>query len=319
MADKRFSYQELQEKLNDKTFLKNLRTIIIIIIVIGVPLLYFGLFGSITLETLLSWKLGGLAIMSIGLVTLIRIDTKSRAFDDEINANKKLNEIENEIINKTKLMNNHIIGRKFVKYYNLKEQKEADENKTEYAIETLKQKISFMEIKGKFGKRYNKLKNRILELEKHPLHDKIKPIVYDELYNFNSKRLKKQASSKQKLTYNPKKENVVSSAFNVFMKGAGIGGAGSLPFIIGEDIQTIMAFYFALFITVLITVLQSYIKTRYHTANRYMETRVFKLQLLNECIDYIKNYDLKETNSIEQKLILDTYEPPKLLIKTEAS
>lgn len=307
---KKITYQDFQKKLNDTSFLKDVRTILIFVIVIFVPILYFGLFGSFTLKMLLNWQLGSLAIMSIALVTLVRFDTRDRAFDDEIKSNKELNNVESEIVVETKKITDHIKGRAFVKKYNQDERVQSNQEKTDERIEKLKQKITLLEIKGKFGKKYELVKKEIANLEIHKLVDKkFKPIKYDELYSLDSKKKKRKISAKEKLTYNPKKENFVKSVTNIVLKGFGVGGAGSLPFMIGADLKTILAFYFAMFMAILMTVIQTYIKTRKKTSTRYKETRTFKLSLLKECNSFIESEQKKE---LEDKKITDLKETVKV-------
>lgn len=284
-------FESFNEKINDTSFLKNLRTSVILVMVVGVPLLYFGLFGNFDFAVLLNWKLGFLAVMTMGLVFMLRIDTMLRAFDDEMTHNTELMQIEADIKTETAKIKDHKKGRMFVKDYNRREQEYHDGLKTDAEIDRIKNILTKLEIAGKDStKRYASLKNRLKSLETHPLHEKITPIDYEEIYTFESKRTKKKSSAKHKLTFSPTKISPVKSIFNSALKGFGGGVAGSLPFMFGSSLKTILAYYFSLFAAIAWTALQTYIKTRSKTAGRYKETRAFKLEILKECNQFIANF-----------------------------
>jgi len=292
-------FARAQNKLNDNEFLKNVRTTLILIIIIGVPILYFGFFDNITLSALMSWNLGGLAIMSIALVTLLRVDTKSRAFDDGIKYNNDLYQTEIDIIAENDKISDHILGRRFVKDYNKQQHKIEDEKATDKAIDKLNLKITALQIKEKDkSKRCLKLKKKLAELKLKGKKGKFTDINYEDLYNLNGKANKRGKGAKADLTYNPKKESIIANLFGIFFKGFGLGAAGSIPFLFHATFKTILIYYLTLFIACAITVVQTYIKMRYKMSHKYFDTRKFRLHMLKLVNAYIANPPKEETPAV---------------------
>lgn len=280
-----FSFAKLQDIMNNAEFLRNIRTGLVTTIVFGAPMLYFGFFGNLTWSAILNWELGGLAMLSIALVTAMKMDTKARAFEDEIKFNAALQKTEHDIAEESQKINDHLAGHRFVKRYNADQQKIADEREADYQIDVFKQAIAKMEIAGKEDtNRYRRFKRKLADVERLGAHGKYSPIVYDELYNAESKRARRNATAKEKLNYNPNKESIVGNIFSVATKGFVGGGAGSIPFLIGASFKTILIYYGTLFVTVLLTVVQTYLKVRFKTAKKYHAAREFKLSLLKECV-----------------------------------
>jgi hypothetical protein len=288
------AFVKLQNLMNDSTFLKNVRTVIIMIIVFGVPMLYFGFFDNLTWDVLLSFKLGGLAILSTVLVTMVRFDTKARAFDDELFNNPDLIKVENEINDETNKITDHVRGIKFVETYNETQQLLANQHATDVRRNELKRQIAVLEVANKMGKKkYSKLVKALHDLELKGAKGKYSPIAYDELVSAESKKIKRNLSAREKITYNPKSENVFAALGNTLFKSLGIGGAGSIPFMIGSEPKTIVIFYLALIVAVISTIIQTYLKVRLKTGKKYLKARQFKRALLQECNSYIANTVLK--------------------------
>lgn len=314
--EKKKKIEEWQERFNDIEFLKNVRTVLIFIIAIGAPILYFGFFDSLTLETLLTYQIGTLAILSIFLIGMIRIDIKARAFDDEINHNEKLQQVENGIDEETAKISNHYLGHKYVELYNANMQKSKDEEATEKQKNKLNLIKARFEVAGKFkSAKYKRICARIEDLKEHKVRGKYKPITYADLYTVDSKREKNSLDPRSNLRYSPKKESPFSTTSSIALKGSAIGGAGALPFIWSASFTTILIFYATFFVAIFQTVIMNYIKTRNQTKKRYYATRKFKLCLLKECNAYIAKHS---NESIPTPQPVKKEEPKPEPIKEEA-
>jgi len=284
----------LQEALNDTDVLRNIKTVIIFIIAFGVPILYFGFFDSLSLERLFTWRIVVLSILAILLVAVIRIDTKSRAFDDEILTNKVLNDTERNVYIENKKIKNHLLGHKYVITYNIEQQKLADEMATEKRKNILNQKKAQYEINGKTeDKKYIAIIKELADLEKHLIRGKYSSISYDDLYSLENKKKDRSSQARANLRYNPKAENAIATITGILTKGATIGGAGALPFVWNAGWKTILIFYGTFLVTIIYTVLKTYIKVRVRTGKKYLKTREFRLDLLVDCNAFIAENEKK--------------------------
>lgn len=289
------NWEKVSNRLNDTVFLKNIRTSVIFMIALGVPILYFGFFDSLTLAGLLDWKIGALAVISIALIAMIRIDTKARAFDDEIRSNKQLAKIEVEVQDEMDKIENHLLGYKFVEHFNKEQQRIQDELATTKEKNQLKRKKAKLEINSKIHtKAYKKAVKRLEYLKDHNVRGKYKPIDYGDLYTYSGKKGKSASQVKDNLKYNPKKDNPFSTVFGLVIKGSAIGGSGSLPFVVGASISTIFIFYLTFLLAIFLTVLNHYIATRFKTSNKYFESRKYTFKVLKQCNEFIADKELEQ-------------------------
>lgn len=288
-------FMRLSNALNDTDVLRNIKTTIILLIALGIPILYFGFVENISFEGLWNWKLGFLAVMVVFLLALIRIDTKARAFHDEVVSNLELNKTEQAVADENDKMKNHLLGHKFVIDYNNDQQKMADEMATAKRVNTLNHIKAKYEIKGKTkSKRYNLICKELDKLKKHNIKGKYKPIEYSDIYTFSSRKYKNGAQSKKNLTYNPKSENPLTTLFGLIGKGATIGGTGAIPFIWGQETRVILIFYGSFILAIIQTILKAYLGTRTKTNKKYFPARKFKLAIMKECNAYIQKHETKE-------------------------
>lgn len=295
----------LQEGLNDPDVLRNIRTTIILIIALGAPILYFGFIENMSFEGLFTWKLGFLAVMSIASVKMVQIDTKIRAFEDEIMNNINLNKVEKQIYEENKKTKNHYLGHKWVNKYNDEQQKTADETATEKKRNKLNYKKATLEIKGKFNTRaYKNIVKQIKHLETNNVRGKYKPIEYNDVHTMDKSGKNSGAQAKKTLNYNPKKENVISTTLSIFIKGATMGGAGSIPFLWNQDWRVVILFYLTFIFSLLLTIFQTYIKTRRKTEKKYLPAREFKLDLLHDMNKYIAENELKEAPKPKEAVVV---------------
>lgn len=297
-------FMRFQDAMNDPDTLRNIRTGIILIIALGAPILYFGFVENIQLEGFLTWRLGFLAIMAVALVKMVQIDTRSRAFEDEILSNVELNKVEKEIYEENKKVKNHKFGHKFVNKYNEDEQRNADETATDKRKNVLNYIKSTLEIKGKFdSKKYKKVVAELEHLKDHNIRGKYKPIDYSDVHSIEKKGKKGGAQAKKYLNYDPKKENFIGTTTSIFIKGATMGGAGSIPFLWSQSWKVIIIFYLTFILSILSTILQTYIKTRRKTEKKYLPAREFKLNLQRDMNKYIAEQEREEEQTRVQTLV----------------
>jgi hypothetical protein len=233
-----------------------------------------------------------------------------------------MNNVEKEINEENKKTKNHYLGHKFVNKYNEDEQKAADETATDKRRNALNYFKANYEIKGKDkSKKYLKIVAELKHLETHNIRGKYKPIDYSDIHTIEKKGKKVGSQTKKTLNYDPKNENIFSTTTNIFLKGATMGGAGSLPFLWKQSWRVVLLFYLTFILSLLSTILTTYIKTRRKTSKNYLPAREFKLDLkrdMNKFIYEEEKIEQERKKALEQETIKTKDETDKTKYKEVA-
>jgi hypothetical protein len=288
-------------------FLRNAFSFLLILIVYGAIIVYFGIFKNISFDGGVVLDIGAFTIISFLGVRSLRWDTTQRAFIDENTSNEELIEVNTKISEANKNIENDDLGNQFVDEHNEEKQKLANKKLTKQLIYKHHKKIRKLKVKGKhswwfqlLNKNYTveqhiqDLENKINALKKNEEFDKsFRPIKYDNLVSIGDTVIKKQMSETEQIDYDPRKDAWWSWAF-AMLKFVGVAGT-AIPFNLNNlDWSILIPFYIALTITAVITVVRRYISIRKKTATIYLHTRKTKLKLMKKCIDYIEDKETKE-------------------------
>ncbi len=305
----------------NQTLMRDLRTTLIVIISIAIPFAYFALGNQITLETLLSVgpKLGVLSAITMLAVQSMRFDTATRAFEDECESNKNIQDVDAKIVTERQKIKNHDLGIEFTSEHNKRDRNSLNKIKTEEKLQLLDFKLVQLKAKGKAAtKKCRELETRIASIRKNGLVDRrFKPITFASFYQAESgERRKSDHNLNQELAFNPKTYGMTKSVAGSIVKSLGIGASGSFMFFLNESWQNILLYYGLLLGSIALTVITTYPKTRQLTKKRYLASRKKVLSLLEQCNAYIASKE----EELKQKAVEDEKkrEQEKLQMNTKA-
>ena len=287
--------EKIMQFFNDEKLLKDIRSGIALTLALGLGMLYFGFADNVTLEALLNFSMGALAIISMISVWIVRVEISFRAFDDELDQNVELK----KDVGLMKIEQNKIIDYDsaidYIKKYNVKQQDFANKVLTDNAIKRLENKIIQRKI---LGKSYDKIQAKINKLERVPLIDKsYKPVTLKQIKGYG-KSNKSEFSGITRFVYNPRTDGNKKSLLIAPLKGFGIGGAGSIPFIVTASAKTIFIYYSILILSIGLTIISRYLKVRKNTKVKYhmiVKNRTLFIQ------DMLKHKVVKQTLLIDTK------------------
>ena len=283
-----------EELLNDKQLMKNIKTSAIGILALSLGIIYYGLFNSANFGSLLSINVAGLSVVALISVRIWRLDIRTRAFEDECDANEKIQDIDKEFQELTQQVINLEDCIDYVKHWNIKEQNNANSILTAKTIAKLERKRDILLLKhsnneNKYKALQTKYNDKIQALRITPLVDrKYKPITVKQmLSNYTVKKNEQEEIGKYRFEYNPilhgEKRSLLLSTFKFF----GIGASGSLVFndIAGKEI---LIYYGLLIISMILTVVINYPRVRLATKTEYVKKRNNKLALTKEMLSHKK-------------------------------
>lgn len=287
----------IMDFLNNEKLLKDIRSAVALLFSLGLGLFYFGFYEQITLDAILNIGLGALAVISTISVWIVRIDISLRAFDDEIENNDPLRKDIEEMVEYQDKIVDYDSAIDYIKSYNKEQQLLADKILTEKVITRLETKIMRCKINEK---PYDKYQDKINLLQMIPLKDKsYKPIGLRQIKGY-SKNGKKEYSGLSRFVYNPKTDGNKRSLMFAPLKGLGIGGAGSLPFVMSASAKTILIYYTLLILSIIMTVITRYLKVRKNTKEKYHIVVKNRTQFIKDLLQH-KKVELVETPLLEIK------------------
>jgi|LGOV01.1.fsa_nt_gb hypothetical protein len=288
------------KRLQDDKLLRNIFTTIIIIAVYASAIVYMGILKDFVFDPELLTTIGAFSVIAFVGIKSIRWDTTQRAFIDENLKNEELTELNVKIIDENKKIKDDISGQECVNGWNTRDQLEANTNLTSYKLSKLRKRLRKIRVKQTLPFRYRKfskfetkeelikdLETNIELLEKNPAVDaKFKPMKYDDIINVSDMVKQKTIPKHKKYNYDPRKDPWWTWVFSIF-KFVGISGT-AIPFKAKNlDWETLGAFYLALTVTALITVIRRYRGIRRKTGSIYLQIRRDKYNDLVKINTYI--------------------------------
>ena len=305
--------QAILDFFSNERLLKQIRTGAIVLILLLIPLFYFGFKDTFTFAALWSVDFGGaVAIITLSIL-LATIETKSVAFDFTLDIDDELKPLQEEIKkNGNEIQQLDKTGKRSILWcnrYNKDQQQMYDELKTNNKINVLEKKVLRYTIDGNF-KQVTWCESQIEKLKKNNLVDKkFVPYEIKRIMNVDKigiKLNKKKGDSETKS--NPKKVNLMSIILGMPIRAASLGILGTIPFMVNESGWTIFYFYIGYILTMIITILSQYIMTSYKTTHSHKSAlkKVVLLQglLLAEIrkkLNIVKPVEpIKEEEVIEQ-------------------
>ena len=289
----------------NKEMLRNGRGIGILIVIISLPLLWFGYKDTFKINDFLTFEFGSITLLITLSIYLATKETKTRAFEDSyMNQENKLQEL-----NDSKNKNAKTINKKdprlkytmqFMIQYNNDQQEMYNEIKTNKAIQALSQRIRSLYVKGKENKAH-KLEKEIERLKENPLVDKrfrdYDPRKIVSEIDTSIKLPKKKGNNE--IDVNPKSVSAWVLMTRVLFNAIGVGAIGALTFSMGASAGEVVLFYFFYAISISMAVMLNYIITSWQMENTYKNSLIKIISIQELLIE--KFEELKQQEQNKQK------------------
>jgi hypothetical protein len=266
--------QRLVEFFTNEKLLKLIRRIGVGIIVIILPLFYFGFKDTFSLDALLTFTYGILMIIVTVSVVLATKETKDASFELTCENDKELPSTHENIESNSRVIRKlDRTGKRqqvWLTDYNREQQATYDLELTNERIEKLEDRAWRYRF-AKKEKQAKKIDREIKRLKENPLRDKnFVPYSIKKIMNTDRNKFKfKKKKGNIDIEINPKKLNLKATLFSALIRSSGLGVAGTIPFIINEKTSTVLIFYAGFITLLLITVLTQWILTSYITTHSY--------------------------------------------------
>ena len=269
--------QAILDFFGNKKLLKNIRTGAVIILLLLIPIVYFGYRASFTFAALFSWDFGSAIVVITLSIFLATMETKSFAYDITIDLDQEIKDLEIKVeSNGDIIRSNDANGKKSVSWcnkYNKDQQKMYDEIKTNDRIAIYEKRALNARVNGneKRALKYDKL---IKNLKKNGLRDKhFKPYNIKRIMGVDRigvKLAKKKGDNE--ISSNPKKINFITILLGMPIRALGIGVIGTIPFVWSGSPETVFLFYISYLLAIIITVVSQYLITSYKTTYGYKKS-----------------------------------------------
>jgi hypothetical protein len=285
----------LDDFLNNEKLINDIKSGLVLIVAVGLPLLYFAYSENFKLDILLTIQFGILALFVVFGNVITWLEISDKAIRDEKLVNEELQKEEKLTIEKQQTLPRNIDDLiDFNVYYNETKQKNRNRKYTESKIERLRSKITNAKVKGK---PYHKYQQKIDNLKKNPLYDKsYKPVKIQNIISIE-KRKENEIEGNDSLHVNIKTYGWKSFAIKQVVKSLGIGGSGLFLLGFSDTWETIVAFYLIYIIELLMIVLFRYPSIRKLTNGFYILTLKNKRNYIDEYHKWKKEADNEQNES----------------------
>jgi hypothetical protein len=288
----------LDDFLNNEKMINDIKSGLVLLVAILLPLLYFAYSENFKLDALLKVEFGILALFVVFGNMMTWLEISDKAIRDERDNNEEVRNAEQLTIDKQNTLPKNVDDLiDFNIYYNENKQHNRNKQHTEKRIEKYQSKITNLKVKGKS---YQKYQNKIDNLRKNPLYDKsYKPVQIKNIITIE-KRNTNEVEGNDSLHVNLKTYGWKSFAFKQVFKSLGIGGSGLFLLGFSENPKTILAFYGIYIISLSLIVLFRYPSIRKLTRGFYLITLKNKRNYIDEFHEWKNEQDKKEETKGEQ-------------------
>ncbi len=266
--------------LNNTELLLDIKSILMLVVAVILPLLYFLYSDNFSMDGLLNFQFGVLALFVIIGNFMTWFETSTKAERDEREENKELqDEIQRTKDKQATLPKKIDTIIDFNKYYN--EQKQINRNKqlTNLIIGKLNNKINKLKIKEK---PYSHIEQDIIKLEETPLFDKSYKSVKIENIISIEKKTKDQIEGNDSVQLNPRMYGWKGFVIKQPIKALSIGGSGMFILGLNQDGLTVFIFYLIYILTLALLIALRYPFVRRITKTLYCDTLINKQKYIDE-------------------------------------
>ncbi len=273
--------------LNNTELLLDIKSALMLIVAIVLPLLYFLYSKNFTLGGLLNFEFGALAIFVVVGNGMTWYEVGSKAERDEREENTALT----EEIARTKEAQKTLPTKidsiiKFNKFYNEQKQNNRNRQLTNLIIGKLNNKINKLKIKEK---PFEHIEIEIEKLELNPLVDKsYKPVKIENIIS-TEKKTKNQIEGNESVRINPRLYGFRRFALLQPIKALTIGGSGMFILGLNQDGLTVFIFYLIYIISLLILAAFRYPGVRRIVKTLYYDTMVNIQKYITEYHEWNKD------------------------------
>jgi hypothetical protein len=275
----------LNDFLENKKLLRDIRTVSIYFFAVIAAIIYWGFLQNVNFEGITFQKIGALSLIFGVSIHLIRVDIKRRAFEDEMEMNERIKALEEQIRNSRINITKIDEALEFVTLYNDAQRKLANKEKTNDRIELIQDKIGKVLEKGDDPK---PLVDQIKYLQENPLHNpKFRPIKMSDIISIYQDKKGQSYIDRKAIYYDPTTTGNRKALLLNLIKGVGAGGFG-LVFLWNEPLVNVLGYYALLLAVGIYTITTQYTITRAQTKDEYSEIRQNKLMLMQEMNKFLE-------------------------------
>lgn len=273
--------------LNNQELLQDIKSVMMLIVSILLPILYFAYSQYFELDGLLNWRFGVLSVFVVVGNIIVFFESSDKAMRDEKTANEDVPLAETETEKAQATLPKQIdMLIAFNKHYNDREQNNKNLEFTnevirKYEIKILKRKIR--------GKPYEKLEAEIDRLRDTPLYNKkYKPVRINNIVSLQKVK-STEISGDDAFNVNPKTYGFKRFVLKQPLKALSVGSSGM--FILGftESFATIFVFYLVYLLSLAILFALRYKSARDITKTLYVKSLRNKCNYIEEYHDFAKD------------------------------
>ena len=260
----------------------------------------------------------GISLSTITVVALIflwgldgiRIDWRTRGFNDTVVADEDIKELYKDINGINFLEDDEELGHDYAQLKTDKAQAHANKIKTDKKIAKLKAKKY---VQGKRGKDVRGLIAQIKELQESPLiASDVKPYNYYDIVSTNIDSTKSSVRDGSSLKNNPIKVGRYRALFISLLRNVALGGATVGLLWTQDPVVAITIIGAYIFSAISTATLQYYLSVKY-TLTEHKEFLKTKLNVKVECKEYTDTHEVKPSLTLEQFVSVNTTESENAL------
>jgi len=257
-------------------------------------LFYWGFLENIDFNGISLSTITVVALIFLWGLDTIRLDWRTRGFNDTVVADKEIGELYKQIDEIKFTEDDEELGHDYARMKTEKAQLHANKIKTDKKIAKLKLKKY---IRGKRGKDVTDLINEIKDLQANPLNAaNVKPFNYYNIISSNVDSAKSVVRDGSSLEDNPVKVGRYRALFISLLRNVALGGA-TVGILWTQDpwvaITIIGAYIFSAIST---ATLQYYLSVKY-TLTVHKDFLKIKLSIKSECKEYVLEHVVTHENS----------------------
>lgn len=275
--------------LNNTELLQDIKSILMLLVSIVLPMIYFSYSKNFSLSGLFNWYFGVLALFVILGNVIVFFESSEKALRDEKATNEDVTKVEASTLELQTTLPKRIDSLiAFNKFYNDEQQHNKNIEFTndvirKYEIKVLKRKIR--------GKPHDQLDKEIERLHETPLFNKrYKPVQIQNIVSLEKVK-RNEMSGNDAFTVNPKTYGFKRFMAKQPLKAISVGGSGMFMLGFTESLGTIITFYIIYLLSLAILFAMRYVLARKITKTLYVKSLTKKQEYIAEYHEWYKQVD----------------------------
>ena len=304
--------KRLSELLSDVQIRRQVRSWTVLAAFFLIPLLYAIIANEFIAKIQNALAMGlevtGFALLGIILGTVVILDFKQKAVDDQRDNDKQIDKSFTDLYEARLNIKQENIPKsmEYINAKNEKAQESANISLTQRTITTLKNNLVLAQLNNKSNK-IEHLENKISNLQENDMYDKsFRALKYkDVLYN-NSGFSRKEQTYRERHIDNPTKTNWWLKLITSPIAFLTLGGSLVSTFAFGISWEALIVYYLSIIVTTAIFSLIAYIIVTNRVINRTYKANNNMIEYISNMITYVETQnDLDEIEELDTAIPFD--------------